>query len=49
MENEVIISLKCHEAHIFHENCLKTWTLECLVCPLCREKLHIIEKEDSIH
>lgn len=25
-EKEIVVALRCHEAHIFHERCLKQWT-----------------------
>ena len=47
-DKEVLVSLKCHEAHVFHEACINKWTENRLICPLCRNNLEVIHIEDDI-
>ena len=47
--DEIVVSLKCHEAHIFHEECLNKWTENRLQCPMCRQRLEMHVVEDKIY
>ncbi|CDW80075.1 zinc finger protein [Stylonychia lemnae] len=47
-ELEIIVNLKCHQAHVFHEKCLNQWTENRLQCPMCREQLHVINIVDNL-
>lgn len=33
---EVIVRLQCSDMHAFHQECIKDWMLQSMVCPLCR-------------
>eukprot|EP00347_Sterkiella_histriomuscorum_P022595 403337891 len=47
--DELVVSLECHEAHIFHEECLNKWTENRLQCPMCRVRLVMVQAEDILH
>lgn len=35
-EGDVIVRLQCSDKHAFHQECIKDWMLQSMVCPLCR-------------
>ena len=44
-----IIALKCHEAHIFHVDCLEEWSKKSGSCPLCRKDLADQVREEKAY
>eukprot|EP00826_Nyctotherus_ovalis_P066184 TRINITY_DN9761_c0_g5_i1.p1 TRINITY_DN9761_c0_g5~~TRINITY_DN9761_c0_g5_i1.p1 ORF type:complete len:294 (-),score=24.31 TRINITY_DN9761_c0_g5_i1:109-990(-) len=36
-KDEMVCELKCHKAHIFHEECFLEWIKRKSICPICRK------------
>jgi hypothetical protein len=36
-ENEILTELGCE--HVFHDECLKGWTMVNEICPICRKRI----------
>ncbi|CAI2376222.1 unnamed protein product [Moneuplotes crassus] len=38
-ENDQLISLPCHDAHMFHPHCISDWSKVSEACPICRVRI----------
>jgi Anaphase-promoting complex subunit 11 RING-H2 finger len=45
LEDSPLLSLTCHNKHVFHADCLKQWFVVEQTCPLCHQTLSEEEKE----
>ena len=42
-QNELVSSLKCHESHLFHTECLLEWVKKQSGCPICRQQINFVK------